>query len=80
MLGVISIKLALTLKKVKVNLSLKNNFEVQSLSGYEWEGMWMSVCVSVQIKKLDNFWWSERILMKASGPIQLSTSNCWAIF
>jgi len=38
----------------------------------------VSVCVSVWIKKLNNFWWNERILMKFSGPVQLLASNFWA--
>jgi hypothetical protein len=37
------------------------------------------VCLStVRIKKLNNFWRNERILMKFSGPVQLLTSNFWA--
>ena len=38
----------------------------------------LCVCVSVRIKKLNNFWWNERILMKFSGPVQLLASNFWA--
>jgi len=37
---------------------------------YGWEGVCLSVCVSVWIKKL-----KKRILMKFSGPVQLLTSN-----
>ncbi len=38
----------------------------------------LSVCLSVRIKKLNNFWWNERILIKFSGPVQLLASNFWA--
>ena len=31
--------------------------------------------MSVQIKKLNNFGWNERILMKFLGPVQLCASN-----
>jgi RNA recognition motif. (a.k.a. RRM, RBD, or RNP domain) len=35
------------------------------------------LCLLVWIKKLNNFWWTERILMKFLGPVQLCTSNFW---
>jgi hypothetical protein len=37
----------------------------------------VSVCLFVWIKKLNKFWWYERILMKFSGSVQLCTSNFW---
>ncbi len=43
------------------------------LFAYGWEGVCLSVCLSVRIKKLNNFWWNERILMKFSGPVELLT-------
>ncbi len=50
---------------------IKKAFKKFSPSVYGWEG----ARLSVRIKKLNNFWWNERILMKFSGAVQLWTSN-----
>jgi len=54
---------------------IKKGHKIFHLSVYGWEGMHLSFCVFVLEKKLNNFWWNERILMKFSGPVQLFTSN-----
>ncbi len=42
-----------------------------------WTGRRVSACVSIQIKKLNNFGRNARILMKFSGSVQLNTNNFW---
>ncbi len=34
-----------------------------------------ALCLSSLVKKFNNFWWNERILMKFSGPDQLRKGN-----
>jgi hypothetical protein len=36
------------------------------------------VCLSLLQKKLNNFQWNERILIKFSGPFPLCTSKFWS--
>jgi hypothetical protein len=38
------------------------------------------LCVYLGEKKLNNFWWNEKILLKFTWAVQLFTSNFWAGF